>query len=137
MVKQFRAEMEEYEEALAEWEKVKRQPKGEPGEKPMKPILPRVVCSDTTIEKFAAILEDNRRGTLIAVDELAGWLASFTRYKGKARGERSSQVAGNVSGRNTGHCSEDRRPKKHPGATRCGLHSGGYSARRAGQGHDG
>jgi DNA polymerase-1 len=31
-------------------------------------------------------LQDNPRGVLVARDELAGWLASFTRYKGKAGG---------------------------------------------------
>jgi hypothetical protein len=41
----------------------------------------RVVCSDTTIERLAEILEDNPRGILMARDELAGWLGSFTRYR--------------------------------------------------------
>src|SRR5262249_50060623 len=50
------------------------------------PVLRRVVCSDTTIEKLAEILEDNPRGTLVARDELAGWLGSFSRYKGKQGG---------------------------------------------------
>jgi hypothetical protein len=49
-------------------------------------VLRRVICSDTTIEKLAEILEDNPKGTLVARDELAGWLGSFTRYKGKAGG---------------------------------------------------
>jgi hypothetical protein len=35
---------------------------------------------------LAEILEDNRRGTLAARDELAGWIGSFTKYKGKQGG---------------------------------------------------
>jgi hypothetical protein len=49
-------------------------------------VLQRVVVSDTTIEKLAEILEDNPRGTLVGRDELAGWLGSFTRYKGRNSG---------------------------------------------------
>jgi hypothetical protein len=45
------------------------------------PVYRRVVCSDVTIEKLAAILEENPRGLLVTRDELSGWLASFTRYK--------------------------------------------------------
>jgi hypothetical protein len=48
--------------------------------------LQRVIVGDTTIEKLGEILEDNPRGTLVARDELAGWIGSFTRYKGKAGG---------------------------------------------------
>jgi hypothetical protein len=39
-----------------------------------------------TIEKLAEILEDNPGGTLVARDELAGWLGSFTRYKAQKGG---------------------------------------------------
>ncbi len=53
---------------------------------PQKPILERVICSDTTVEKLASILEDNPRGILLARDELSGWLGSFTRYKGRQGG---------------------------------------------------
>lgn len=53
----------------------------DPGDPPEEPKQRRVICSDTTIEKLAEILEDNPEGTLVARDELAGWLGSFTRYK--------------------------------------------------------
>jgi hypothetical protein len=53
---------------------------------PVKPVLRRLICSDVTIEKLAEVLEDNPRGVLIARDELSGWFASFSRYKGKAGG---------------------------------------------------
>ena len=39
-----------------------------------------------TIEKLATLHDDNRRGLLVARDELAGWFGSFTKYKGKAGG---------------------------------------------------
>jgi hypothetical protein len=58
----------------------------DPGEAPEPPVLRRVIVCDTTIEKLAEILEDNPRGTLVARDELAGWIGSFTRYKGKTGG---------------------------------------------------
>jgi hypothetical protein len=51
-----------------------------------RPVLRRVVCGDVTIEKLAEVLADNPRGLLVARDELAGWLGSFTRYKGKQGG---------------------------------------------------
>jgi hypothetical protein len=57
-----------------------------PPSPPEEPVRRRVICSDTTIEKLAEILEDNPRGILVARDELAGWLGSFTRYKGKQGG---------------------------------------------------
>jgi Protein of unknown function (DUF3987)/3'-5' exonuclease/DNA polymerase family A len=67
--------------------KLFEQKKGDdPGDPPDPPVLRRVICSDTTIEKLAQILEDNPRGTLLARDELAGWLGSFSRYKAQKGG---------------------------------------------------
>jgi hypothetical protein len=87
---EFKQRCAEYRRELAEYKKAKQafdDNEGEdPGEPPEKPTLQRVVCSDTTIEKLAQILEDSPRGTLVARDELAGWLGSFCRYKGKAGG---------------------------------------------------
>lgn len=88
--------MEEHKQALADYdrlcdeyeqEKKAAEEKGEePPKEPEKPQLARVVCSDTTIEKLAELLADNPRGLLVTRDELAGWLGSFSRYKGKAGG---------------------------------------------------
>jgi DNA polymerase I-like protein with 3'-5' exonuclease and polymerase domains len=78
-----------YDEDLQTYKAPKRGAKDDgssPGEAPDKPIFRRVVASDTTVEKLAEILEDNPRGTLVARDELAGWLGSFCRYKGKGGG---------------------------------------------------
>lgn len=51
---------------------------------PADPSVPRVVCSDTTIEKLGELLAENSRGILCARDELAGWFGSFTMYKSGA-----------------------------------------------------
>ncbi|QJW98180.1 DNA polymerase [Frigoriglobus tundricola] len=52
------------------------------GDEPEKPNLERVVVADVTVEKLAGLHDDNRRGLLVARDELAGWFGSFTKYKG-------------------------------------------------------
>ncbi|MCO5083864.1 MAG: YfjI family protein [Rhizobiaceae bacterium] len=46
------------------------------------PFLTRLSVSDTTIERLAVILSHQPRGTLLARDELAGWLMGMTRYSG-------------------------------------------------------
>ncbi len=45
-----------------------------------KPHIPRLVLNDCTIEKLAAIIDRQPRGTLQCRDELAGWLEGMTRY---------------------------------------------------------
>jgi DNA polymerase I-like protein with 3'-5' exonuclease and polymerase domains len=85
LLAEFKEKAAHYQEELQAYKEAKRQAKEDgthPGDPPEEPVLRRVVCSDTTIEKLAEILEDNPRGTLVARDELAGWLGSFTRYKG-------------------------------------------------------
>lgn len=79
--------MERFKQEMKEYRQAKRKAK-ENGNSdvPDEPTLKRLVCSDTTIEKLAELLEDNPRGLLVARDELAGWLGSFERYKGKAGG---------------------------------------------------
>jgi hypothetical protein len=90
LIKEHAKKCADYQNALQEWKAKKKQAENgegaDPGEEPEKPVLTRVIVSDTTIEKLAAILEDNPRGTLVARDELAAWLGSFSRYKGKAGG---------------------------------------------------
>jgi DNA polymerase I-like protein with 3'-5' exonuclease and polymerase domains len=79
--------VEEYEQALEEWQ---ARPKGERGDKPREPGEP--ICfltSDATIEVVGELLEDNPRGLLMARDELDAWFGSFTRYKsGKGGSDR-------------------------------------------------
>jgi hypothetical protein len=100
LLEEHKRESAEYQNQLTEWRAKKKefdkhkQGKGDekgaipedPGKEPEAPILKRVIVNDTTIEKLAEILEDNPRGTLVARDELAGWIASFTKYKSKGAG---------------------------------------------------
>lgn len=52
---------------------------------PQAPVRPRVVISDTTIERFIAIAAGNPRGLLLQRDEGAGWLANMERHGGSDR----------------------------------------------------
>lgn len=74
-----RREVAHYEAALAEW---KKNPSGEPPEKPPEPEAERCIVCDTTVEALAPILLANPRGLLLGCDELAGWFGSFDRYAG-------------------------------------------------------
>jgi hypothetical protein len=61
-------------------------------ELPAEPEAPperRAVVSDVTVERLAELLEDNPRGLLLAREELAGWLGSFSRYRGQTALESS------------------------------------------------
>ena len=73
------AEVQSFESEMRLWKK-----KGG-GPAPVPPTPPtattRYVLNDTTVEALIAILSGNPRGVLVAVDELAGWLASFDQYK--------------------------------------------------------
>ena len=44
------------------------------------PVLTRLAVTDSTVERLAVILAGQPRGTLLARDELAGWLQGMTRY---------------------------------------------------------
>jgi len=46
------------------------------------PVMPRLAVSDATVEKLAVITSIIPRGTLMARDELAGWLQGMSRYSG-------------------------------------------------------
>jgi hypothetical protein len=84
LLEDYKREQAQYQEDLEAHKERKRRAKDggpAPGEPPSEPVRQRVVCSDTTIEKLAEILEDNPRGLLVARDELSGWIGSFTRYK--------------------------------------------------------
>jgi DNA polymerase I-like protein with 3'-5' exonuclease and polymerase domains len=83
LLDQFRREKEEWEAAMGAWEAADVEDRGE---RPAEPRLQKAICSDTTIEKLAEILEDSPRGVLVARDELAGWFGSFSRYKGQKGG---------------------------------------------------
>jgi hypothetical protein len=86
-LEEYKAALAAHDKAVEEYDQaVKAFANGDgpdPGEPPQKPTLRRVIVSDITVEKLADILEANPRGILAARDELAGWLGSFSRYKGK------------------------------------------------------
>jgi hypothetical protein len=89
LLAQYDEKVLRFKQELAEYKALRREAKEEcerVGDSPIAPISVRVVCSDTTIEKLVEILGDNPRGTLVARDELAGWLTSFQRYKGRSGG---------------------------------------------------
>ena len=44
------------------------------------PVMPRLAVSDATVEKLGCIVAGQPRGTLLARDELAGWLQGMQRY---------------------------------------------------------
>ncbi|WP_134679574.1 YfjI family protein [Paracoccus ravus] len=46
------------------------------------PAMPRLALADATVEKLAVIMSSQPRGTLLARDELAGWLQGMSRYSG-------------------------------------------------------
>lgn len=77
------ARLTEYLALHEEWKARKGRDAASAGPEPEKPILPRVVCSDTTIERLGELLSENTRGILNARDEQAGWFGSFARYKSK------------------------------------------------------
>jgi hypothetical protein len=82
---EYERQKEEHEAALRDYEKAR---KDGPSElrKPEKPTLVRTYADDTTVERLADILNENRRGLLIIKDELSGWLGSMNQYKQGGKG---------------------------------------------------
>jgi hypothetical protein len=87
---EYQRKLAEYVGAKEKWKAAcKAAEKGEgepPGDEPVEPVGQTAFTSDATIEAIAELIGENPRGLLVACDELAGWLNSFTRYKGKAGG---------------------------------------------------
>jgi hypothetical protein len=83
----YNEQLQQHKEKKKAYAEEKRKGTGlDPGDPPEAPVLQRLVCCDITIETVAELLEDNPRGLLATRDELAAWLNSFTRYKGRAGG---------------------------------------------------
>ncbi len=77
----YERDLDRYELALADWKKDAKA--GEVKDKPLlptKPVEKRTMVSDITVEKLAALLNENPRGLVAVRDELASWLGSFDRY---------------------------------------------------------
>lgn len=53
----------------------------------------RVITSNATIEALSVLLRDNPRGLLMAVDELAGWFASFGQYNNRSSGDAAAWLS--------------------------------------------
>ena len=82
---EYARQKEEHEAALRDYEKAKKDGPSEL-DKPEKPQLGRTYADDTTVERLADILNENRRGLLIIKDELSGWLGSMNQYKQGGKG---------------------------------------------------
>jgi hypothetical protein len=82
---EYERQKEEHEAALRDYEKAKKDGPSELG-KPEKPTLGRTYADDTTVERLADILNENRRGVLIIKDELSAWLGSMNQYKQGGKG---------------------------------------------------
>ncbi|MDP1799438.1 MAG: YfjI family protein [Planctomycetaceae bacterium] len=78
-----------YEKAVNEWKRSKTT--SAPPEKPEEPIAWRVLVDDATVEALAALLSVQPRGLLLAIDELAGWLGGFDKYRAKGAGGDASK----------------------------------------------
>ncbi|MCW8086612.1 DUF3987 domain-containing protein [Sabulicella glaciei] len=57
---------------------------------PPRPIRPRIVTSEPTVQKVAELLRDNPRGLLLHRDELAAFIGNFDAYSGGKGGERAA-----------------------------------------------
>jgi Protein of unknown function (DUF3987) len=75
-----------HEKAMAAWRRDSDAP-DDPPTPPEKPICPRCVTSDATVEALADILENNPRGVMLERDEFAGWFGSFDRYAAHVGGD--------------------------------------------------
>ena len=85
----YKREKLEYDAALAEWRRNKKD-RGEPPEEPEEPTAVRHIVTDCTVEAIAPILASNPRGLLLSRDELSGWLAGFNQYKAGKGGDVAS-----------------------------------------------
>jgi hypothetical protein len=72
-----KAELAHYKDALKEDPSARE---------PEKPKLSRTYADDTTVERLADILNENRRGLLVIKDELSGWLGAMNQYKQGGKG---------------------------------------------------
>ena len=89
-----------YEVNVSSWKEAKRRAaagKGDdPGEMPAppeEPLFHQVSTSDSTIEAFADLLDQNERGVTFLRDELAGWVRSMNQYRGGAGADRQTWLS--------------------------------------------
>ena len=91
--------MERYSVDLSKWKSdQKNGPPTDPPLEPEKPCERRLLVSDVTIEKLAALLGENPLGLLVVRDELAGLVNSFDRYAGGKGSDLQSWLSMNDGG---------------------------------------
>jgi hypothetical protein len=89
--REYRKARAEFESSQEAW---KATPREERGNQPLPPPpMQHAFCSDVTVEALAVRLEATPRGTLVAVDELTTWLASFGRYNNGATSDRAAYLS--------------------------------------------
>jgi hypothetical protein len=86
----YRLQLKQYELDFRVWQKSQS---GNQPEEPVKPILRRLTCTDTTVEALCEILANNTHGIGLVCDELASWLRSMNQYKGAGGSDRSQYLS--------------------------------------------
>ena len=85
----YHREMLVFQEENQRWiDAVKKDPDADfaKPEAPQKPVQPRAIVTDVTVEKLAHLLSDHPEGLVLVRDELAGWIGNFNKY-GKGDGD--------------------------------------------------
>jgi len=100
----YQDDMKQYKRDLKQWE---RKPEGTAPAEPTKPVRPRCLVADATLEALAPILSDNPRGVLLGRDELSGWISGFDKYNNT--GGTSANVQGWLESYNAGSIEIDRK----------------------------
>lgn len=60
--------------------------------KPPRPLKPRLIVGNTTVEALADVLVDNRRGVLVVRDELSGWFGQMDVYNAGGSGSKDRAI---------------------------------------------
>jgi hypothetical protein len=76
-----------YEADFLDWKRKGKKIHEPPPERPVEPVCPRLIASETTIEALADRLQTAPRGLCIVCDELSTWLQGFNQYKGGRGGD--------------------------------------------------
>lgn len=90
-IAQFSTDEARYEMEHSEWKRSKGE--GDPPIPPKKPVCQRLLMDDVTAEKLAVMLQENERGLLAAVDELAGLLGGFNKYRNGKGSDESKYLS--------------------------------------------
>lgn len=83
-----RSMLKVYRKSLLKWEKLDKD--GPPPVEPKEPVAKRYYTSDATVQALAKLLNENPRGLLAAVEEIAHWFGSFDKFT-KGAGSDASQ----------------------------------------------